>query len=75
MGSTWVLRWILVALTAAVALALILHGNVVIGGLLALVAITRALLFSRMHRRREEFRRRFAERRNGPGGGRSRFPE
>ena len=68
MGSTWVFRWILVALTAAIAFALILRGNVVIGGLLGLVAITRAVLFTRVRRRREEFRRRFAERRNSPGG-------
>ena len=68
MGSTWVIRWILVALTAAIALALILRGNVLIGGLLGAVAVTRAVLLTRMRRRREEFRRRFAERRNGPGG-------
>jgi hypothetical protein len=60
--STFVIRWILVALTAAVALALILRGDVVIGGLLGAVAVTRALLFVRMRRRREELRRRIAER-------------
>lgn len=68
MGSTWVIRWILVALTAALALALILRGNVLIGGLLGAVAVTRAVLFTRLRRQREEFRRRFAERRNGGGG-------
>jgi hypothetical protein len=62
--STFVFRGILVALTAAVALALILRGNVVIGALLGAMAVTRALLFVRMRRRRDEFRRRIADRRN-----------
>ena len=67
MTSDWVIRWILVALTAAIALALVLRGNVVIGALLGLVALTRAVLFTRVRRRREELRRRVAERRNaGP---------
>jgi hypothetical protein len=62
--STWVIRWVLVALTAAVALALIWRGNVVIGVLLGAIAVTRAVLFTRVHRRRELIRRRIAERRN-----------
>jgi hypothetical protein len=68
MSSTWVLRGILVALTAAIAIALIVNGNVVIGGLLAAVALTRAVLFARVHRQREEFRRRLDQRRTRPGG-------
>lgn len=72
MGSTFVIRWILVALTAAIALALILRGNVVIGALLGVIAVARALLFVRVRRRREEFRRRIAARRNA--GPRSQWP-
>jgi len=68
MTSTWVLRGILVALTAAIAIALIVNGNVPIGGLLAAVAVTRAVLFARVHRQRDAFRRRLAERRTRPGG-------
>jgi uncharacterized membrane protein len=68
MTSDWVIRWILVALTAAVALALVLRGNVVIGALLGAVALTRAVLFTRVRRRREELRRRVAERRNARRG-------
>jgi hypothetical protein len=68
MTSDWVIRWILVALTAAIALALVLRGNVVIGALLGAVALTRAVLFTRVRRRREELRRRVAERRNARRG-------
>ena len=67
MASMWVIRGILVALTAAIALALIVRGNVLIGGLLAAVAVTRVVLFAQVHRRRAEFRRRLAARR-GRGG-------
>ena len=42
---------------------LIVHGNVIIGVLIAAMAFTRAVLFVRLHTRREELRRRFAQRR------------
>ena len=45
MTSVWVIRWILVALTAALAVALIVRGNIVIGVLLGALALTRASLF------------------------------
>ena len=63
MTSMWVLRWVLVALSAALALVLIVHGNVIIGVLIAAMAFTRAVLFVRLHTRREELRRRVAQRR------------
>ncbi len=65
MTSMWVIRGILVALTAAVAIALIARGNLVIGALLGAVALMRATFLVRLHGRREQLRRRLAQRRNG----------
>jgi len=64
----WITRWILVALTAALAVVLIVRGNVVIGVLLGAMAVTRAVMFVTMRRRREEFRRRIAQGRDRPAG-------
>ena len=56
------LRWILIALSTALAVALLLTGHIVIGVLLgAIVGVRIALLFS-LRRRREELRARFANR-------------
>jgi hypothetical protein len=58
------LRWILVGLSAALAVAVLLTGHVVIGLLIsAMVCVRIALLFS-MRRRRNELRDRFGR---GPG--------
>jgi hypothetical protein len=65
MQSTQVLRWILVALSVALAAFLILRGNVVIGVLVGAMAVTRAVLFVKMRHRREQFRERIAQRRAG----------
>ena len=62
MRGIWVIRCVMVALGAAIAVALIVHGNVVIGGLLAALVATRAVLFVTMMRRRREIRRRFRQR-------------
>ncbi len=64
MRSMTMFRWILVALSGALAVFLIARGNVVIGVLLGAMALTRALLFTRMHHRREMFRERMAARRS-----------
>ena len=69
MRSMWVIRCLVVALTGALAVALILRGNVLIGGLIGALALSRAVLFVKMRRRREEFRRRLAERRGTRGFG------
>ncbi len=61
-GSTWIIRCLLVALTAALSVALILRGSVVIGVLLAVLACTRVALPVVMRRRRKDLRRRFAQR-------------
>ncbi len=63
MQSVSVFRWILVALSGALAAFLIVRGSVVIGVLIGAMAVTRALFLVRMKHRREEFRRRIAERR------------
>lgn len=68
MKSVSTIRWIVLALTAALAIALVLRGNVVIGVLLGALAVMRAVMFTKMNRRREEFRRRIEQRR-GAGTG------
>ena len=72
MNSMLMTRWLLVALSAAIAVVLLVHGNVVLGVLLGAIVVTRAAMLSRMQRRRERFRRRIAARRArragvGPG--------
>ena len=64
----WITRWILVALTAALAVVLIMRGNVVIGVLLGAMAVTRSVMFVTMRHRREQFRQRIAQRRDRPAG-------
>jgi hypothetical protein len=64
MGSMKVLRWVLIALSGALAAFLIVRGNVVIGVLVGAMAVTRAVLFVRMQHRRDMFRERIAARRN-----------
>jgi uncharacterized membrane protein len=66
MTSMRVIRWILVALSLALAVVLIVHGNVVVGGLIGAMAVTRAVLFVRMQHRRERFRQQIARRRGYP---------
>jgi hypothetical protein len=64
MRSILVIRGLLVALTVALSVALIVRGNVVIAVLLGALACTRVVLLLRMRRRRDEVRRRFAQRRD-----------
>jgi hypothetical protein len=61
--SMWVVRWILVALTTTLATILIVRGNVLVGVVLAGVAITRAVLFTRLYHQRSLLRERIAARR------------
>ncbi len=56
------LRSIILVLTAALAIALITRGNVLIGGLLAAIVVARAVLFVSMRRRRRELRGRLRDR-------------
>jgi membrane protein implicated in regulation of membrane protease activity len=62
MKSMLVIRWIMVALTALLAVLLIARGNVVIGVVLAALAVMRVMLLVRMNQRREKFRQRMQER-------------
>jgi energy-converting hydrogenase Eha subunit G len=66
MTSMWVMRWVIVALSAALAVVLIARGNVLIGVLVGALAVTRMVFFVRLQRRRDQFRRRMAGRRNRP---------
>jgi len=66
MRSIRVARGLLIALTAAIAVALILNGNVVFGVLIGALAVVRLVLFTRVQQRREEIRRRVQQRRNFP---------
>jgi hypothetical protein len=72
MKSMSILRWILIALSGVLAAFLVLRGNVVIGVLIGVMALTRAVLLVKMQHRREQFRRRIAARRSQYPGGR--FP-
>jgi hypothetical protein len=58
MGSIPVIRWIMVALSAALSVVLIVHGNVIVGVLIGALALSRAALLVRTRSRRREFRRR-----------------
>jgi hypothetical protein len=69
MTSIWVVRVLLLAVSATLAVVLVLRGNVVIGALIGVLVIGRAFVFVKMRRRREEFRRRLAERRGTRGFG------
>lgn len=63
MTSAWGRRWtISVALTAALAIALLLRGNTLIGGLVGALALVRATLFLRLHYRRDRVRHAIAPR-------------
>jgi hypothetical protein len=62
MRSILIIRGVLVALIVALSVALIVRGNVVVGVLLGALACTRVVLMLRVRRRREELRRRFAQR-------------
>jgi hypothetical protein len=62
MTSTWALRWMLVALTGVLAVVLITRGNILIGGLVGAIAVTRAILLIQQRHRRREIRERFRQR-------------
>ena len=63
MTSMWVIRGILIGLSAVLSIVLILHGNVIIGVILAALAVTRAAMFVRIRRRHRRLRRRLSLRR------------
>ena len=58
MASIRVIRWIIVALSAALAIALVARGNVIIGVIIGALAVSRALLLVRLQSRRRRLRRR-----------------
>jgi len=64
MGSIRVIRWIIVGLSATLAVVLISRGNVIIGAIIGALAVSRALLLIHLQSRRARFRGRFL--RDGP---------
>jgi hypothetical protein len=63
MQSMRAFRWVLVALSALLAVFLIARGSVVIGAIVGAMAVTRAVFFLRMQRRREQLHERLIARR------------
>ncbi len=63
MQSMRVFRWILIALSALLAVFVIARGNVVIGVIIGAMAVTRAVMFLRMRHRREQLHERLVARR------------
>jgi hypothetical protein len=63
MQSMRAFRWVLVALSALLAVFLIARGSVVIGAIVGAMAVTRAVFFLRMQRRREQLHERLVARR------------
>jgi uncharacterized membrane protein len=58
--SIWIFRWVLTALALSLAIALIARGSVLIGVLVAALAIVRTAMFVMWHRRiRERYPNRF----------------
>ena len=56
MTSVWWLRWVLVAIGAALGVILIARGNVLIGGLILVMALARAAVLVALRKRRATFR-------------------
>ena len=61
-SSLWVWRCVILALAAALSVALIMRGNLLIGGLIGALVIARAILIVKVRQRRQELRRRFGQR-------------
>lgn len=57
MTSSWGRRWMIsVGLTGALALALLLRGDTILGAFVGMLAIARGVLFLRLHYRRDRYR-------------------
>ena len=56
------IRWVLVGVSLTLSIALIARGDVLIGGLLGVLAVVRMVMFVRIPQRRDEFRRRGGQR-------------
>lgn len=66
-----IVRWVMVALSATLAVVLLAHGNVLIGGILMALAVTRVIMLVGVQQRRRRFRTLAAERRRSMQGWRS----
>jgi len=49
------LRWVLTALVGCLAIALLANGSIVIGGLLAVIAVVRVVLLAQVTQRRKRW--------------------
>ena len=58
MQSVRRIRWVLIALTAVLAVALLANGNYLIGGLLAAIVIARVVMVTKLEQRRREWHER-----------------
>ena len=65
MRNLWTMRWVLMGLSAVLAIALIASGAVLLGLLLAGIVGVRLVMMMTLMRRRRDFR----QRRNPPGAG------
>jgi hypothetical protein len=61
------MRWVLVALSAVLAIALLASGNVVIGAIIAAMVAVRTVMLATFVRRRREFASRFPGRAGARG--------
>jgi hypothetical protein len=68
MQSMRAFRWVLVALSALLAVFLIARGSVVIGAIVGAMAVTRAVFFVRMQHRRDQLHERLIARREAYRG-------
>ena len=69
MSSMLMTRWLLVALSAALAVVLLTRGDVLIGGIIAVMVVARIVMIVQVRRRRERFRQRIEARRGRWRGG------
>jgi uncharacterized membrane protein len=61
-NALWVWRWVILALATALSVALIVRGNVLIGGLVGALVVARAIVFVRIRRLRQQRGGRFGRR-------------
>jgi hypothetical protein len=67
-NGIFILRFVIFGLALALAAVLIARGNVLIGGLIGALALTRIAMFFMFMHRRKEFRARMQQRREQGGG-------
>lgn len=69
MNGIFILRLVITAIALTLGIVLIARGNVLIGGLICVLAVARLTMFVSMRKRRREFRERFPHQGNQDQGG------